>query len=519
MSEKLILAIDIGSQSARAGLVNAQGQIVGLEKEKYNPPYISEHKGEAVQDPDYYFACIKKVLTRLHQHKGSLFKHIAGVTLDTVRDTSVILDEHYRPLHKTILWMDQRLASGSMDHRPKWHRTVFRLLGMAPTMKLNLRKSMSLWYRENCPDLWAKMKHYGNISSYLTYKLTGEWADSPASIIGHYPLDFPHCAYYKSDKAIKNFFGIPLSALPRLVPQGEVIGKITNALAKEVGLPLGLPLFSCASDKACETLGVGALTKDVAAISCGTASTVEVTVPRYKESQPFLPAYPFAIKDYFNMDVQIYRGYWMLNWFVEYFCRFDIKTDEQLLEILDSFNKQMMKIPAGSDGLILQAYWQPGLDRPFARGAIIGFSDLHTSVHFYRAIIEGIAFALREALESFERRNHRKVKEIRISGGGSQSDEICQITADMFGVPVARVQTFETSLLGAGVVGFLAIKEFANPKEAVAAMVHKSTVFKPRAHEHKIYDSIFYNGYLKIYPRLKPIHRNSDKFIDHDSKK
>lgn len=511
MSDKLILAIDVGSQSLRVGLVNKKGELVALEKVKYDPPYISNHKGEAVQDSDYFFNCIKIGLKRLHKSHGHLFKDILGLTLDTVRDTSVILDENFKPLHPSILWLDQRLASGSMKHRPKIHKFLFSVLGMMPTMELNLKKSISLWYQENRPDIWDKMRHYGNISSYLTYQLTGEWKDSPGSIIGHYPLDFKKGEFYKNNAAIKNFYGIPLNVLPTLVPQGEILGRTTKELEQETGLPAGLPLYSCASDKACESLGVGALTKDIAAISYGTASTVEVTVPSYRESQPFLPAYPFAIKGYYNMDVQIYRGYWMINWFLQNFTT--ARTDEEKEAKLKELNQKITKIPAGSDGLILQPYWQPGLERPSAHGSIVGFSDLHTGSHFYKAIIEGIGFALREALEYFEKKNHKHVKEIRISGGGSQSDEICQITADLFGIPVVRVQTFETSLLGAGIAGFLAAKEFTSPEEAVQAMVHRKDIFNPNKEAHKLYNKIFENGYKEMYPRLSPIYKHFVEFV------
>ena len=148
------------------------------------------------------------------------------------------------------------------------------------------------------------------------------------------------------------------------------------------------------------------------------------------------------------MEVQIYRGYWMLSWFSKNFCSElidEAKIQEMAVEEL--LNKELSKIPPGSDGLVLQPYWGPGLRRPLAKGGIIGFSDVHTRAHLYRAIIEGIAYALKEGLEGIEKSQKHKVKELRISGGGSQSDAICQITADVFNLPVSRVQTFETTSL------------------------------------------------------------------------
>ena len=162
--------------------------------------------------------------------------------------------------------------------------------------------------------------------------------------------------------------------------------------------------------------------------------------------------------------------------------------------------------------MVLQPYWGPGLSRPLAKGAIIGFSDSITQEHFYRAIIEGIAYALREGLEHFEHKIHHSIPEIRISGGGSQSDEICQITADIMGKSVSRVQTFETSSLGAAIAGFLAIGVYQTPEEAVKHMVHPGKVFLPRATVHIRYNYLYNHVYRKVYPRLHGLYRNIKRF-------
>ena len=132
----------------------------------------------------------------------------------------------------------------------------------------------------------------------------------------------------------------------------------------------------------------------------------------------------------------------MLTWFAKEFASDLAKAAKGNISKESILNAKLNTIPPGSNGLIVQPYWGPGLSRPLARGAIIGFSDIHTRDHLYRAIIEGIAYSLREGLEGIERSQRHKISEIRISGGGSQSDDICQITADIFGLPVSRVQTY-----------------------------------------------------------------------------
>ena len=179
---------------------------------------------------------------------------------------------------------------------------------------------------------------------------------------------------------------------------------------------------------------------------------------------------------------------------------------------LEVLNSRLTDIPPGSDGLIVQPYWGPGLKRPLAKGAIVGFSDIHTREHMYRAIIEGIAYALKEGMEGIEKKQRRKIKEIRISGGGSQSSVICQITADIFGLPVSRIHTFESTSLGAAISVFVSTKEFDSPEAAIKAMSHISETFNPNPVAHQQYEYLYKKAYLPLYPNLKEIYSDLKKF-------
>ena len=182
---------------------------------------------------------------------------------------------------------------------------------------------------------------------------------------------------------------------------------------------------------------------------------------------------------------------------------------------IEGFNEEMAKIEPGCNGLVLQPYWGPGLRRPLAKGAIIGFSDVHTKMHMYRAIVEGIAFALREGLELFEKKRlHHEVSVLRISGGGSQSDIICQITADIFNRPVSRIQTYECSTLGCAMAAFIAHGDFRNKREAAESMIRISKTFTPNPENAKKYDYLFNHVYMKVYPQLKNLYKEIKEFDD-----
>lgn len=517
MKEPLILTIDFGTQSVRAGLFNKKGEIVGLEKVKYDPGYYSPNPGWAEQDPNYYFETLCKATNQLTKKYKDLMGDVLGITMDVFRDSVVFVDKEGKPTRPCILWLDERRAA-CKEKLPLGSRMLFKLVGMGPTIDLNRKRSMTVWVKENEPEVWEKTDKIMFVSTYINYKLIGEFVDSPSCQAGHLPIDFKKGEFYKNcHKHLKGqIFGVTNDKLCKLVPCGETLGYVSKEASKKTGLPEGMKIFSGGSDKSAETLGLGVINDKTAAISYGTACSVEVPRTKYSDAEPFLPAYPGIVNGTYDLDVQVYRGYWMLNWFAKEFG--SGQTIEKMIdevETIKNLNEEIKKIAPGSEGLVLQPYWGPGLRRPLAKGAIVGFSDRCTKIHMYRAIIEGIAYCLREGLELFEnKRLHHKIEKIRISGGGSQSDIICQITADIFNKPVSRIQTFECSSLGAAMAGFIAAGEFKNKSEAAEAMVHQSDEFIPNPIAVKEYDYLFKKVYIKMYPNLKDLYKNVKKFCD-----
>jgi sugar (pentulose or hexulose) kinase len=159
----------------------------------------------------------------------------------------------------------------------------------------------------------------------------------------------------------------------------------------------------------------------------------------------------------------------------------------------------------------LQPYWKPDLKNPEAKGSIIGFNDVHTRAHIYRAIIEGINYSLYEGLERIQRVTKTKIDKIYVSGGGSSSDSICQITADMFGLSVVRGETYESSGLGAAITGYVSLGIYSSYEEAIQEMVRETDFFEPDMKTHEKYDKIYHLVYKKIYQRLKKLYKIMDQ--------
>ncbi len=166
-------------------------------------------------------------------------------------------------------------------------------------------------------------------------------------------------------------------------------------------------------------------------------------------------------------------------------------------------------------GLMLQPYWTPGLrlPGPEAKGAIIGFGDVHTRAHLYRAILEGLAYALRDGKERIEHRSGTPVTSLRVSGGGSQSRNAMQLTADIFGLPTARPHLYETSGLGAAIDAAVGLGFFKGFPEAVGAMTRVGEVFEPDQKNHRLYDTLYHEVYQKMYRHLKPLYERIREIV------
>jgi sugar (pentulose or hexulose) kinase len=200
----------------------------------------------------------------------------------------------------------------------------------------------------------------------------------------------------------------------------------------------------------------------------------------------------------------------MVNWFKQEFGLREMELAEETgVETEQLFDELVRSVPPGSQGLVLQPYWSPGLRHPGpeARGAIIGFGDVHTRAHIYRAILEGLAYALREGAERTSQRSGIPIRELRVAGGGSQSRAAMQITADIFGLPASRPHVYEASGLGAAIDAAVGVGLHPDFETAVQEMTHLGETFQPDLKVHKVYDQLYRQVYLKMYGRLKPLYK------------
>jgi len=503
----LLLSIDNGTQSLKSLIFDSEGQLLARVQVPFTP-YYSDKPGWAEQDPAVFWDALCQSLHLLWKTHGDKKERIAGMALTTQRCTFINVDESSHPLRPAIVWPDQRKTHGLLPIGGPWGM-LFRFARLTETIQYLQSEAEANWIRTHQPDIWRATHKYLLLSGYLTHKLIGEYKDSVGCQVGYIPFDYKKRHWAASWSWRWRCIPMPPEMLPDLVPPAQILGHISRQAAEETGLPEGLPLVAAAADKACEVIGSGSLDPTIGCLSYGTTATINITHKKYIEPIRLLPAYPSAVPDYYTVEVMVYRGFWMVNWFKEEFGHPERAVAERMGRTPEAlFDDLVSDIPAGSMGLILQPYWTPGLKSPGpeAKGTIIGFGDVHTRAHLYRAILEGLAYALREGKERIERCSGRPITSLRISGGGSQSTTAMQLTSDIFGIPAARPHIYETSGLGAAIDAAVGLGLHPDFETAVNAMTHTGTVFEPDMRNHRLYSELYRDVYQKLYRHLKPLY-------------
>ena len=501
-----VLAIDVGTQSVRALAFAPDGSLVASAKVRIEP-YVAPQPGWAEQDPEVYWSALVEACARLRA-SGLESASVAAVAPTTQRGTVVVADREGSVLRPAIVWLDGR----RVNDEPRLGGLTglgFRVAGVAETVAAFQADAESNWIRRHEPDVWARVGRYGLLSAWLATRLTGRWIDSAAAQVGYLPFDYRRFRWARSGDWRWTVCGIDPSWLPELVPPGALLGRLEPDAAAALGLPAGLPVVATAGDKACEVLGVGGAEPGVGTVSLGTTATFSSTHRRYVEAIPLVPPYPAAVPDAWNLEIAVFRGFWMVEWFLREFgapesarASAEGASPEALLDAL------LATTPPGAMGLMAQPTWSPGvrIPGPEAKGAIVGFGDIHGRAHVYRAIVEGLAHALREGSERTARRARVSFREVRAAGGGSRSEAVLGVMADVFGLPVATAQTHEASGLGAAILGATAVGLHPTVDDAAREMVRLTPARDPDPAAHELHDAIHAQVYRPLYRRLRPIY-------------
>ena len=506
MEDGVVLVLDCGTQSMRSIIYDSKGQLLGLKKVKY-PKYHMTEDGFIEMHPDVFWECAKQTVALFWEDEPEIMKRVAAVTLASQRSTSVFVDRDGNPLRNAISWMDTRKTEKN-DQISGAMKKMYKAMKVWDIVDSYNRGCPYHWVKANEPEVYRKIHKVLFLSTYLNYKLTGQYRDSLTSASGYLPFSAKRLDWAKKNDIEGRIFHVEKHKLFDLVQPGELIGALTEEAAVVLQLPKGIPVIAAGSDKACETLGVGCLDTTTASVSLASMVTVQTTTEEFLPLYKYGTVFPAAVKGKYTPELGITRGFWLISWFVDEFAELERhESKDRNVSIERVLNEKLSAVPPGSEGLLMQPYWLSDVRHPGASGTLIGLKDVHTRIHFYRALVEGLGYSIKEGIRSIEKRTKRKVERIALSGGGAQSEILCQMLANIFNRPVYVVQSHETTGLGAALLGYLHLGVYPSLEDAVQEMVQVTRVFEPQKEEVVVYEKLYENIYQLTYQRLKPVYR------------
>jgi len=506
------IGIDIGTQSTKAVLAAADGAIVAQHASSYRPDTPKPLWAEQWPDVwlDAVIACIAAV-TRDAREAGVEAHEIKALAVSSLYGGSGIpVDDAMRPLHPCLIWMDRR-ATAQVD----WVRAnvdverLHAITGNGIDSYYGFTKM--LWLRDNAPDIWAKTRWFVPPNAYVIHRLTGELAvdhSSAGNIGGVYDIERRRW----SDEALA-MLGIPAEKMPeRLVESTDVVAGLLPQWAGRLGLAAGTAIVAGGVDAAVATFAAGATRPGQHVAMIGT-SMCWGYINQSVDARHGLVAMPHVLNG--RRDLYVFGGAICagasVSWYRDEFCHAEIEAartqphgdPHRLLEQAAS------QVPAGSDGVLFLPYLMgersPVWDAK-ASGAFVGLGLTHTRAHLYRAVLEGVAFALAHNIEAGRQGAQTLDAHLIVVGGAAHSDLWMQIIADVTGYPVHTIEEEVEAAMGAALLAALGVGA-VSAETASRGWVTLRERARPRSAERERYAQIF-DVYKDLYPALKPsMHR------------
>jgi sugar (pentulose or hexulose) kinase len=500
-----ILALDSGTQSSRALIFDRDGNVLGKGQHAHRPMTHPED-GAVEQDFSDIRSCLFRSIADALAAWGGDPARLAGAALTTQRLCVAPLTADGEPLADAVSWLDRRVASGA-----SFGGVLGRALGLMGDDALLprlLTKSHPRIWAERAPDVLAKAERIASIEAWLNQQLTGRLAMAPGGMVGAVPGD-PKARTWAAQPLLYKLLGYRPDQLCDIVEAGQPIGGVTAAAAAETGLPEGLPVYACGGDKQAEALGAGvrAASRGVGQVSLGTASSISTAWATAKASLRYRWITVCACEPgSWQLEYMVFRGMWTAAWFARNFGG-ELKpaADERGLPIEALLCEEAGLVPAGSEGVMTWPRWSPTLQSPAETGTVTGVREVHTRAHLFRSLLEGIAYDLRRGRELLENVTGVPWTEVRVGGGGSRSDVVVQILADVLGLPVLRPPSEELAARGAAIVAAAAAGLHPSLTAAVAAMVPDAPRIDPIPANVARYDRLYSEVFLPGLDDLSPV--------------
>ncbi len=500
MVTKLIISLDSSTTAVKAMAWDATGRAVAEGRATY--PLLQPDPTWYEQDADQWWhgacAALRQCVAQLD------LRQVEALGITHQRESFVPVDQAGRPIRNGILWLDERSRAQVKTLEQRFGRdALHQLTGKPPAMTPSLFKLA--WLIEHEPAIITRTHKFLDVHAFLVYHLTGAFRTSTACAD---PMGLVDMANQCWAADLIQALGLRLDQFAECVPPGAIIGTISQRAAVATGLPVGLPVVAGAGDGQCAGLGANVTGPGRAYLNLGTAVVSGAFSTAYVADRAFRTLNAPIAGAYF-LETVLKGGVFTVGWFVEKFAR-DLRAlaSEQNGSAEMQLERMAAKVPPGALGLLLVPYWNNVMNPywdPAASGITIGWTGAHGREHFYRAILEGVAFEQRLVGDAMMQAIGQPFTEYVVMGGGSRSDLWLQIVADVTGVSVVRSTTTEATCLGAAILAAAAIGWYSDINQAADRMTGISERFMPNPAMQAIYSRLYTEVYQPLFPTLQPL--------------
>jgi len=481
-----LLGLDVGTTGARCVAIDETGRLLAEATSEY--PLHSPRPGWSEQDPEDWWEASRTVLGRVAEKIG---RDIAGVGLTGQMHGAVFLDGGDAIIRPALLWNDQRTQKQCDE--------ITRLVGRDELIRIAGNPALTgfqapklLWLREEEPRAYARMHRLLLPKDYIRLRLTGQASTDVSDASGTLLLDLRSRKW--SDE-ILGTLEIPQRWLPDVFESPEATGGMLSGVATDLGLRPGIPVAAGGGDNAAAAVGSGIITKGLASCSIGTSGVLFAHSDALRlDPSGRLHAFCHAVPNrYHLMGVSLSAG-GSLRWWRDMLGN---ATYEEM-------GRLASQAPPGSEGLVFVPYLtgerSPHLD-PLARGAFFGLSSRHSAAHLTRAVMEGVAFSLRDSLDLMKELGEAPTQ-VRVTGGGARSDLWRQILADVFDCRIVRTVSDQGPAFGAALLASVAAGIHTSVEEACAGIEVRADADDPDPARAGIYDE-YHAVYRSLYPATR----------------
>jgi xylulokinase len=486
--------MDLGTSSCKVCAVNFSGRKTAQYTVDY--PTSIPHAGWAEQNPGHWITALSEACRALLE-KGSIKSdQIKGISLSAAAHIGVLLDKENRPVRNAILWLDQR-ASTQADKLA--HELGPEILGLTNNwVSTTWTLPHLLWVREREPEIWRKVRHILLSKDYVGYLLTGNRVTDPSSAVSAMLYDVSRKDW---SSRLCSLAGLEPDQLPEVLQANAAVGALLPAAAQQFGLKPGIPVINGCLDSTAETFCAKRAEPGDLAIRLASAGGVHLLLNQ-AQPHPKLITYPYPIPPIWLVQAGTNSCASAVQW-----IRKALNPDGDIS--YDQWDHLSSRVEPGAQGLIFHPFLSgercPHWDSRL-RASFTGLNFNHGFNHFARAVYEGCAFSLKDALLML-RDMCSALNEVTLIGGGAKSKLWCSIVCDVLGIRVARAPEID-SAYGAALIGLNGLGVYSTIQEAQGCADFEREFLVPDAERQNLYDKIF-TVYREIHQQLKPVYHRT----------